>query len=96
MVSRTKDINVKEPPLSPLIPDIHTLARWPEACLGTFKNSSNAPSYLRQCYHTPESFNSLPLLVFWTLSIVQFLFKNNVSETGFCLRPQVKASGDRD
>jgi hypothetical protein len=34
---------------------------------------------------------TMQLLVFWTLSIVQSLFKNNVSETGFCLRPQVKA-----
>jgi hypothetical protein len=33
----------------------------------------------------------MQLLVFWTLSIVQSLFKNNVSETGFCLRRQVKA-----
>jgi hypothetical protein len=27
---------------------------------------------------------------FWTLSIVLFLFKNNVSDAGFCLRLQVK------
>jgi hypothetical protein len=30
------------------------------------------------------------LLCFWTLSIVLFLFKHNVSETGFCLRLQVE------
>jgi hypothetical protein len=39
---------------------------------------------------TSNPTNKIPLLVFWTLSIVQFLFKN-VSETGFCLCPQVKA-----
>jgi hypothetical protein len=29
-------------------------------------------------------------LVFWTLYTVLFIFQNNVSETGFCLRLQVK------
>jgi hypothetical protein len=32
----------------------------------------------------------LQLLCFWTLSTVLFIFKNNVSETGLCLRLQVK------
>jgi hypothetical protein len=33
----------------------------------------------------------LRLLAFWTLSILIFLFKKDVSETGLCLCPQVKA-----
>jgi hypothetical protein len=35
----------------------------------------------------------IQLLCFWALSIVLFLFKtHSVSETGFCLRPQVEAT----
>jgi succinate-acetate transporter protein len=38
-----------------------------------------------------NTFIFLQLSNFWTLSIVLLLFKNDVLETGLCLRPQVKA-----
>jgi hypothetical protein len=60
MVPRTKDNNIKELPFPLLCPRIHgidTLARWPEVCPGTFKNSSDPPFCLRRWYQTLESFN---------------------------------------
>jgi hypothetical protein len=77
-----------------LVSEIHNVTdRRINGYSETHMHISIQPTYIRLIFWRDIGVDGklIQLLAIWTL-FIQFLFiKNNVSETGFCLRRQVKA-----